>query len=630
MHSYIIYGKARRFAEFPYLQSNSAGEQYQRVVNGLYSGSRATARDNTWIHKIDINIARHEMPEYLMGEDMLWVAICGDDEDAAFIGPVEAAMYYATLGACGHALNPVKQLAGYANHEFLQLTAARTVRVEKPLNTLLATLATGNWYVQLGTWLQTAIASVISNYWEMYCRGLVKQCARRLCVATLERLMVTRREVEGAEEHELLEWWAFRFSTEVEPLFDIIGDCKLVDMPRFEAIAEPNAAWGSLASKAYVRRNQQLLTHLPARIREEFVTTVQAQTIGAAYKVWQQKSAKRWCHENWPARVTDAGTAVDVNQSWKVIGADEVDMSEVRYGIPKKQQMLTEEAVAGMMGVPFFLARRLGGCEKLGGLVSLEKWSKYRDVSQQFIPLSGSGHELQMNIRAAMSWSTVPFAPYHGSKNDMYPRTLLYIYMGNGAGKTHICKLNRGVQDLDCVWMDAYGSVRAKERDAARKSTFNGLMRTMGELAQIAVGRGPTLLGQVHADTFVEAARRAGISVQLGMFDPGEGVREARLRTRDWPEDKIAKRLNASRYAYKIAGDMGATRLEGIADIMRLHHEAVASRARARTLTGVGQERIPAKYVFDRTEAVTRKLQIDEELHFSQHKQFHSETVLAY
>jgi hypothetical protein len=621
LHGYIVYGKAKRYEEFTYMTTHDDDTRSSRVLNGLYSGARTTARDNTWIHKIDINIANEHMRTYLDSESMKWVALCGDDEDAAFENEIAAGLYYSTLSAAGHALNPVKQLAGKDNHEFLQLTAARDVRVEKPLNTLLATLATGNWYVQLGTWLQTAITSILSNYWEMYCRGMVKQIARRLAVATLDRLMITRRDDPVAgNEHKMLEWWNYRFTSEAEPLFDIVGEMRVEDMPRFEAVATAEPVWGNYASKAYIRRNEKLLAYLPARIRDEFIENIQGQTIGACYKVWQQKSTKRWCHENWPERTSDASLAVDENESWKLIGRDDLSMVEIRYGMPKKKEMLTDESVAGMMGVPFFLAKRLGGCDKLGGKITPEQWSKYRDTTEQFIPLSGSGHELQMNLRACMSWSSVPHEHYHGDKNQMYPKNLIYVYMGNGAGKTHICKMNRGIEDLDCVWMNAYGSVRAKERDSARKSTFNGLMRTMSELAQIALRRSPMLLGQVEPDTMQQAATAAGIKIKICYFDPGEAVRRARLNTRGWPQDKVEKRLRASKASYTTAINMGATELKTPVDLVRVFHEARAELARGRTMTGWNGKRMPAKYVFDRTEAVTRKLQIDEESYFDRAK----------
>ncbi|KAL7674318.1 hypothetical protein ACOME3_000597 [Neoechinorhynchus agilis] len=54
-------------------------------------------------------------------------------------------------------------------------------------------------------------------------------------------------------------------------------------------------------------------------------------------------------------------------RSWEKAGPDVVPLEMFRWGMPKKSEMLTEEAVCGKMGIPFFQARKLGGPANLGG-----------------------------------------------------------------------------------------------------------------------------------------------------------------------------------------------------------------------------------------------------------------------
>lgn len=256
VRTYVIYGLPQKFRELPGVLWDETIGGYTPMINGLYSGSRTTARDNTWIHAIDVRIGREMLEAFTGMEAMKWVAICGDDEDIAFDGEYTAAVYYTTLAPMGHNLNPVKQLAGYDNHEFLQLTSARKERVEKPLNTLLATLATGNWYVQSGVWIQTAINGVVNNYWECFCRGMPLQVARRLAATTLDKAMHVKVDLNGdhldAEANVVrkdLEWWKFRHSNALPPLFRFTEESKVEQPPQFEAVARPSEGWPSNASK---------------------------------------------------------------------------------------------------------------------------------------------------------------------------------------------------------------------------------------------------------------------------------------------------------------------------------------------------------------------------------------------
>lgn len=621
MKTVVIYGQPQKFRGLPGVLWDDVIGGFAPMLNGLYSGSRTTARDNTWIHAVDLRIGKEMLNQMLGTNSMRWAALCGDDEDVAFDNELAAAMYYATLAPMGHNLNPVKQLAGRFNHEFLQLTTAISERVEKPLNSLLATLSTGNWYVQSGVWLQTTINGVVNNYWECFCRGMPLQVARRLAAATLDAAMHVKVDLNGGHDREEtnvvrkdMEWWKYRHNSSLPPLFRYTEGDEVLMPPQYEAVAKPTPAWPKNASVQYAEQHGKLLRKLPPRIKGEFISHMQASTVGATLKVWQQRKAKEWCARHWPARQVDGCEALKANpdhEDWEVATADNIKLEEYRYGIPKKQAMLTEEAVCGRMGVPFFLARKLGGIDKLGPHVSLEQWSRYTDVSTTFYPLSGEGHRLQMNLRAASSWATAPIDGIHGNKLRKKWEKMAYVFMGNGAGKSHFNRIHPDAQDIDTVWMDAYGSMRERYSHAAAKSHFSVLPSTMAEILMIAAKRGPVLMGHVSPREMVEAARRNGISLELFSYDPGVEVRKDRLRARGWSEAMVERRISRSKVGYDDARELGARELKSYTDLELAYQ--VASGIRVAAEVGlIGQAKQPAKYVFDRTEAVTRKLEIEQ------------------
>lgn len=353
---------------------------------------------------------------------------------------------------------------------------------------------------------------------------------------------------------------------------------------------------------------------LPPRVKKEFVGHMQQQTVGSVLKVWQQRKAKQWCATHWPMRKTEGLEEVDKNlteQDWEVSAQDQVDLINYRWGIPKKDTMMTEEAVCGRMGVPFFLARKLGGPEKLAPYVTLEQWSRYTDTSTTFYPLSGEGHRLQMNLRAASSWATAPIEGIHGNKLRTKWESMSYVFMGNGAGKSHFCRIHPQAQDIDEVWMDAYGSLRERYSHAGPKSYFSLLPSTMQEILLIAAKRGPVLLGHVSPREMKIAADRNQISLKLYSYDPGVEIRKDRLRARGWSESMVDRRIERSALGYADSEAMGAVQLRTYLDLEAAYLAANTVRL-CRDVGLIGAVKQPAKYVFDRTEAVTRKLELEQ------------------
>ncbi|UHM27502.1 MAG: RNA-dependent RNA polymerase [Sanya totivirus 7] len=591
--------------------------RYLRVLNGLFSGSRTTARDNTWIHAVDVRIAKKTLQAIGLRDVMRWHAVCGDDEDVAFPDLASAAAYLTTLLTVNHALNPVKQLAGRGSHEFLQFVYSEDARIEKPMFTLLATLATGNWYVQKGVWIQTAIPSIIANYWELYARGCPLQVARRLATATLERLMYAKTKHPDGSVGPLkpLEWWKFRHAPGTQPLFHFGEGDESVAMPRFEALVEVADNWPRRGSEAYIRKQKSLLAELPSRMKKEMLEACLANTVGAAAKMRQQSAAKSWAAKYWPERESEPWEALPKHEDWRVSVRDVVDLADFRYGMPRKNEMLTEEDVAGRMGVPFWIVRRLGGADQMGKYLSPEAWGKYANTSDTFYPLNANGFELQSNLRAVLSWSNQPVRGFHGRSRSLRPERMLYIYMGNGAGKSHAAKITREAQDLDEVWMDTHGSIRQRADAAWSKSCFEPFSGVMQQLLAKARTRGSVLLGQVAPSLMLKAAEAIGVKLQVAFFDPGEAIRRERLLRRDgWDEARVQRRIARSNAAYEEARQLGARELRSQHELLSAVHEHTANERIRMEAIEPDLPKQPAKFVFDYSGPLSRRLEIEAEL----------------
>jgi len=586
---------------------------WTRIINGLYSGHRDTARQNTLIHAIDVEIAKKQLNAIGVGHLNTYVALCGDDEDIKFDHPMAAMLYYGTLGPGGHQLNPTKQLGGEFTHEFLQMIASRTTRVEKPLNTILATLGSGNWYQQLGLWVQSAIESCISNWWECYCRGMKLGLAQRLCSAYLDHLMRippdrctgTIWETTGKE----LEWWVYRNQPSYPPLFaGTEGPNERI--PRFEAMPEPHSTWPRQATDAYIETQRALLMQLPQRYASEFRDLITSDTVGSALKTSRQAEGKRWAARHWPERKSCVVSGDLV--SHRVNQTRPTELWKTFLSTPRQHRILDEATVFSRMGVNMFLARKLGGLRGLFGKLPPTQWSRCANVEKDSYELNNEGTELQLNVRAVLTHWRAPHPKYHGAKISLKAQGFIYVFMANGSGKTHFTRIHRGADDLDEIWTDLYGAAREAFDIARPASSFSNVAKVAREIVERSMQNQGILLGQLNPDLVNRAVRELSLPNQLFYHDPGEGLRRERLVRRKWAPDKIERRLERARQLYCSCQKLGWTKLESLDQLA-----AVITAAEKTRRTALHQEGCHPKqrteFIFDRTEAVTRRLKIIEE-----------------
>nr|WOC29231.1 hypothetical protein [Cryptolin alternavirus 1] len=587
---------------------------WSRVFNGLYSGHRDTARNNTLIHAIDMEIAKLNLAAAGVPWRVRFHAVCGDDEDVKFECPLDAALYYNTLAPAGHHLNPAKQLGGENNHEFLQLVWTTTVRVEKPLCALLSTLGTGNWYTQLGLWIQSAISSCIANWWEAHCRGLELGKARRLCAEYLDQLMWLPPKVCAGTEWEasgkLLEWWAFRNDPSHPPLYaGTAGDSGR--MPRYEAVPEPDLAWPRAASEAYVRAQKPLLAMLPKDFSDELLNVTQQDTVATCLKSWRQRDAKRWAARHWPERLStpDAAAWADCTK----VGRDEIDVALFRLSTPRRKRVLDESTVFARMGISMFIGRKMGGIRGLAGKLPPKQWSHATSVERESYKGNMEFFRLQTNLRAALSYWRVPHPKYHGSVEQTCHPSVAYVFMANASGKTHLKRTRGGVDDLDELWCDLYGAFREDYEVACPKSSFSRVSHVAREILTSCARSTGVLVGQLQPDLVQRAFVELNWRTNCAFYDPGEGIRQARMERRGWTAEKVQRRLGRASSNYAEAKKLGWRQLRTESELLAFIEENAPQRRLRESDFGGGLQKQRMEYVFDRTEHVTRQLQIIEE-----------------
>ncbi|UHK03133.1 MAG: RNA-dependent RNA polymerase [Sanya eysarcoris guttigerus totivirus 1] len=604
---------------------------YSLVINGMYSGSRDTARNNSLIHWIDVQLAK-EMLEEEDVTDYLSVNLCGDDEDIKFRCLGDAVMYSKHIPAVGHRINPAKQMAGAMNHEFLQLQWRQNGKVEKSLNALLSTLASGNWYTQLGVWVQSVLDSCVSNFWEAYSRGMPKRWAQRCAAAYMDRLMALAPESCSGTEYEAtgkrLEWWKFRRSIKLPPLFsDTGGEC--VEPPQYEAAPDVRPTWPKGASEAYVRSQASLLRMLPWDYTREFVQATQLDTIGCAFRTWCQKDAKRWCARFWPARENDWKEALRSNELIRCVEQPD-NIAELAISLPQAKRVTSDAMLYGRLGISLFIGRKLGSLRRIAGALPPEKWRHATEVEKETYRLNERGHELQTNIKACLAYSKVPVAKYHAQVVPTRHHKMIYIFMGNGSGKTHLKRVLKKVDDLDEIWTDHYGAFREAFDACIPKSSFSNMSQTMMELITTCQRGNGVLLGQVSPALVQRTAEEHGVPVTCFWHDPGEALRVERMRRRSWSERQVQKRVERARALYQEAKDLGWPELRSpveIEHVVQAYHAAEVDELRSANLRASTARHV---YVFNKTELVTRQLQIDEACKEAEFKRSTRGAVLVY
>lgn len=119
----------------------------KRVLRGLSSGERDTARDNTILHTAYAMLATRALGQIGREFERAFFRCCGDDEIAVGLNWHTAVSYALELAEQGHQLQPRKMMLSRDCGEFLQYNMFTDGRLPtQPLCPALINAVSGSWY----------------------------------------------------------------------------------------------------------------------------------------------------------------------------------------------------------------------------------------------------------------------------------------------------------------------------------------------------------------------------------------------------------------------------------------------------------------------------------------------------
>lgn len=360
----------------------------QRVLSGLFSGDRNTARDNCILHMAYSRVCAKMATEWGFPPEIIDIMMTGDDEDGIFRHWIGALAYQAAHYEGGFVLKPAKQLAGHGHnpsHEYLQRWLGRNKEPTRPLAAAIAELASGNWYKMNQVWLDSVIPAVNDNLWEIHLRGLPLKTARLVAGVIFNRTVQTR----GPSGWRKLEWWEYRTNGEYHPLWDTIT-------PEAPKLSDGSAAVYRHPIRkgvdSWVRKqkgrfksllNDQALSRIARAVNQDIHTALYPKERNLLMKRDALESWPKRRTQHWAAEATPPASALAAKLSDEMLQLIINTQEHVR--IPS-----TERELIARFGVDAMVVKEIGGINNLlSGLPPHEmaKWSNTMPLNSK--PLAG-------------------------------------------------------------------------------------------------------------------------------------------------------------------------------------------------------------------------------------------------
>jgi hypothetical protein len=493
-----------------------------RIFSGLYSGSRDTMRDHCDRHFADIRVAAEDARacgyNCMVREGDAWLA--GDDEDVGFRSLSEAVVYANMLPMQGHNTNPSKQLAGARHNEFLQVMHHPGSTMQRPLPALVATMASGNWYVPTATWFDGLLSGVSDNAWEAYCRGLPFHAAFRLACAYLDTAMRVRTETGYRE----LEWWEYRSPGRVHPLWNE----ETKKAPLVRQYPAPHPEWPCNATNDWLETVERQLRDVPTRKVQLYREKLLQSSHGSAFLEWRQSDLRDMVLSDWPRRQkrTYRLHQLDGPAAFTV---EQMNILYKRVGISSRPR--DDAELAARLGVDPDIAQLQGSWGSLATRLRGPQWAAYS------APLPG--HILSKRAAASAwafrSWAArtaAPTADLHQGIHNMSTQFLIYIYAPNGAGKSWIVRKHPDWLDLDGVSAAICSQRLSYRRYAQAPSARDVFIHAALKRALRGVCSTVVLLGNYPVVHIQKAAANLGISFRGADYLPGWDLCRERLKKR--------------------------------------------------------------------------------------------------
>jgi len=565
---------------------HQAGD-FERCTSGLYSGARATLMDHNYLHPtyMEIGIRNAEFAGWTV--DFRYKNWTGDDEDTMCRELHESAAYLWGMRFAGLTLNPWKQEAGALRpidvvrgvarefsgaamtHTYLQRAALGDMVPLRPIARIVATLASGNWYVEPGLWFDSVIGSVSDNWWECVTRGMELRTAQLLARAFINRLMVVRPTLEDGPDVVVkkLGWWQFASAGD-HPLWRGTSAGSEAP-PSIPSKPEPARVWPNHATIAWMRRVRHIVKQLRPTRALEYYNYLQMESIGSAAHHYRQRSLRDGCRAIWPERIVEL-EAVTTRQLEAPIGARE--LVTLSRALTCNRRPVTEEEQLARIGIDAYLYKLCGAEVDL--MKALDPVARGRWVALDVVKKNRERVEqLDSAIRA---WSSSVHAEcdalhvWRESKASVVRRKLVVCFIPNAGGKTWLCQRARSLIDMDVAVYARVGWVRYSRQNVGAFSEWLASYQAAVDAYDGDVSAA-MIMTQWPADGFCELAALQDRQLELRVLDVPLQTRVERLVARGWSQEKVEERLERAHWALETYETKGIARRYRVAEEILEH-----------------------------------------------------------
>lgn len=528
--------------------------------NGLYSGQRATLLDHNYMHRATSQAAVETVKSMNWPCDPTFRSFTGDDEDAHFLLLIEAIAYANAHGMNGNTFQSAKQASGrhsreaihdrpsfvniagdivdlnHNGHSYLQRDMSRKSMPARPLARIVATLASGNWYVEPGIWFDSAIASTSDNFWECVTRGMDLRIAQVLAKTFLDRLMIVRPTLEDDPKAIIkeLEWWEYA-NPEDHPLWrgTTAGTKKT---PLLMSKPDPHPCWPSKATDAWMLRVSRVLDGLrPSRI-EQYKTYLLRESVGSSYHHYRQRSLRDCARAIWPERKSKIIIATrELPQPPPVMR-----LVRLFKDLHSRRRPITEDEQLARLGIDVYLFNLVGATKNLFESLKPSDWARFSTltIKKKLIP------ELELLDGSIQSWAsnTESISPEIHLDWRKPERTSFYVvYAGNGAGKSWIANRFKTICDMDVpVYAKVGWQLRAQRYV---KSDRSDIVEALVTLDWAKKYDNEVIVTQWPPEYLIDAAELRGYTLDWLGYDPGEDIRRERLEAREYADPTRVQEL---------------------------------------------------------------------------------------
>lgn len=539
-----------------------------RVMGGLFTGCRDTARDHALLHWAYSSHALRYCQDVFPEMVLLHKNFTGDDEDTALKNWAHALLYLVAHMMIGHTIKAAKQICSNKFHEYLQRLVGSNVAPLRPLCTTLGALCSGQWAKNTSKWYDNIVQSISDSLWDAHARGLPLVLAQRWAITYIDRQM--RVMDSDGISWKPLEWWVFRHGTATHhPLwYGTWGE--QLPLPVVDASVIPtHATLAGVKSLLSFRRRQ--MPNLPLD-EQNYLRLMSPDVYGHLYATERAKLHMKFAQVHWPIR--QHKPLLDVATSGRYVDSNWV-LANYALFPPSDRRPATLDEVLGRMGLDSVLVGAAGGLQTVLSHIPPSKLAKFEipigklEVPQHLRKLDPAIQSVLSTV-ALVPMPRVPIAlgsqarrlpglrintPFSFSRES--PLTI--VLAPNGSGKSTFCQHTYGALDFDELIASAHAQA------AVHASSKHHLLKTSGALAAIEVALRDNEVSFICAQYPVwEYLRDIHYLplLRLVIVNPPSPLLWSRLATRGWDEQKIRRRLD--RWDYILANVTPVERAENL------------------------------------------------------------------